>query len=107
MRVTLIDKEHACRLVFAGSLTTKFARRLEDLVIDVLRRYTEFEIDLGKVREIDAYGIYLLGVLNRVAGPHVQLVDCSPAVQRAYEQLAPRRGAWLGSGRDEGMRCSA
>jgi len=79
MNVTLIDQEHACRLVFDGKLTMEFARELEDRIIDALRRYTRFEIDLSGVDEIDICGIHLLGVLDAVGGSQVKVVDTSPA----------------------------
>lgn len=107
MKITLIDKAHACRLIFDGSLTMEFARELEDGIIDALRRYTHFEVDLSRVLEIDICGIHLLGVLDAIAGSHVEIVDSSPAVQRAYERLAPRRGTWLRGSQEERALCSA
>lgn len=107
MNITLIDQDNACRIVFGGSLTMEFAREMEDRIIDALRRYTRFEVDLSGVREIDVCGIHLLGVLDAVAGNRVQVVDSSPAVQRAYERLAPRRGTWLRGSREEHALCGA
>ncbi|HJW25060.1 MAG TPA: STAS domain-containing protein [Rhodocyclaceae bacterium] len=107
MNMTLIDQQHACRLVFGGSLTIEFARELEDRIIDALRRYSDFEIDLSGVQEIDVCGIHLLGVLDAVGGSHVTVVDSSPAVQRAYERLAPRRGTWLRGSQEERVLCGA
>lgn len=101
MNVTLTDKGSACRLVFSGTLTIEFARELEDKIISALRRYTEFEIDLSEVSEIDVCGIHLLGVLDAVGGNKVHVVASSAAVERAYERLAPRRGTWLRGSREE------
>lgn len=108
MSVNLIDKENACRLVFEGSMTFEFARELEDNIIDALRRYTEFEIDLSGVREIDVCGIHLLGVIDAVAGRHVEVVETSPVVQQAYGKLlSPGRGTWLRGSREERSRCNS
>lgn len=109
MNITLIDhnQDHACRLVFDGNLTMEFARDLEDRIIDALRRYTHFEIDLSGVREIDICGIHLLGVLDALGGSNVTIVDTSPAVQRAYERLAPCRGTCLRGSREELAQCRA
>lgn len=107
LNITLIDKAQTCRLVFEGSLTIEFARELEDRIIDALRRYTEFEVDLSGVEEIDVCGIHLLGVLEAVAGSQVKVLKRSPAIQRAYERLAPRRGTWLRGSREEHALCGA
>jgi ABC-type transporter Mla MlaB component len=107
LNISLIDKAQTCRLVFEGSLTLEYARELEDRIIDALRRYTRFEVDLSGVSEIDICGIHLLGVLDAVAGSQVEVLERSPAVQRAYERLAPRRGAWLRGSREERALCGA
>jgi ABC-type transporter Mla MlaB component len=108
MSVNLIDKENACRLVFEGSLTFEFARELEDNIINALRRYTQFELDLSGVCEIDICGIHLLGVLDAVAGKHVEVVDTSPIVKQAYGRLlAPGRGTWLRGSRAEHNLCNS
>lgn len=106
MSVNLIAKENACRLIFEGRLTFEFARELEDNIIDALRRYTQFEIDLSGVQEIDLCGIHLLGVLDAVAGEQVEVIETSPAVQQAYGRfLSPARGPWLRGTRAERSLC--
>ncbi|HZX32139.1 MAG TPA: STAS domain-containing protein [Rhodocyclaceae bacterium] len=107
MTFTLIEQEHACRIIFGGRLTMDNAVEMEDRIIDALRRYQKFEVDLSGVQEIDVCGIHLLGVLDAVAGTQVKVVDSSPAVQRAYERLAPRRGTWLRGSREEHAQCRA
>lgn len=105
MKISVSDDDRACRLVFRGSLTAQFAREMENQVIAVLRRYTEFQVDLSGVDEIDIHGIHILGVLDSLGGEKVTVVGSSPAVQRAYERLAPRRGTWLRGSREERARC--
>ena len=108
MSVNLIEKENACCLVFIGSLTFEFERELEDKIIDALRRYTRFEVDLSGVREIDLCGIHLLGVLKSVGGEQVEVIETSPAVQQAYSKLLkPTRGAWLRGSRTERSLCNS
>lgn len=107
LNITLIDKAQTCRLVFEGDLTMEFAREMEDRIIDALRRYTQFEVDLSGVSDIDICGIHLLGVLDAVAGSQVTVLERSPAVERAYERLAPRRGTWLRGTREEHALCGA
>lgn len=108
MSVNLIDKENACRLVFEGSLTHEFARELEGHIIDALRRYTHFELDLSGVHEIDLCGIHLLGVLEAIAGEQVDVIESSSIVQQAYGKLlAPGRGTWLRGGRTERSLCNS
>jgi ABC-type transporter Mla MlaB component len=102
MKITLIDNKDHCRLVFAGRLTYQFAQELENRIIDALRRYSHFEVDLSGVREIDICGIHLLGILDAVAGDKVKTIATSPVVQQAQQRLlAPRRGTWLRGSRDE------
>jgi ABC-type transporter Mla MlaB component len=89
MRVELQCNERGCRLVFAGRLTTDFARYVEDRIIDALRRYRNFDVDLAAVSEIDLCGVHLLGVLRAIGGAGVNIVASSPVVERA---LAEARG---------------
>lgn len=108
MNISLIDKNNACRLIFNGHLTYEHARELEDGIIDALRRYTRFEVDLSGVQEIDLCGIHLLGILDAVAGEQVEVVESSTAVERAYSRLlAPQRGSWLRGSRDERKAAAA
>lgn len=102
MSITLIDQESHCRLVFEGSLTFEFARELEDRIIDALRRYTSFELDLSGIREIDLCGIHLLGVLDAFAGKTTRIVGRSPLVEQAKcRLLTSQRGSCLRGTRDE------
>lgn len=86
MHVELICSERGCRLVFAGRLTVEFARYVEDRIIDALRRYRNFDVDLAAVSEIDLCGVHLLGVLRTIGGAGVQIVACSPVVDRALAE---------------------
>ena len=96
MGIHLIEKDHACRLIFDGCLTFEFARELEDCIIDALRRYTHFEVDLSGVLEIDLCGLHLLRVLETVGGENFQTVAGSLLVEQAQRRLlAPGRGVWL------------
>jgi ABC-type transporter Mla MlaB component len=102
MTVTLIGNEHGCRLVFAGSMTYEFAREMEDRIIDALRRYRHFEIDLSAVHDVDLCGLHLLGMLQNVGGQNARIVADSQAVQQASKRLlASYRGPWLRGNRQE------
>lgn len=102
MGINLIEKDGACRLVFEGRLTFDRARELENDIIDVLRRYTAFEIDLSQVSEIDLCGLHLLRVLDTVGGNNVQTVATSPVVEQARKRLlSSQRGSWLRGTRSE------
>jgi ABC-type transporter Mla MlaB component len=102
MNVTLFCNDKGCRLVFAGSMTFEFARYIEDRILDALRRYRHFEVDLSAVSEIDVCGVHLLGVLRTIGGDGVEIVASSPAVRRGTERaLAGGRGYWLRGGGGE------
>lgn len=86
MQVELLCNERGCRLVFAGRLTIDYARYVEDRIIDALRRYRNFDVDLSAVSEIDLCGIHLLGILRTIGGPGVKIVACSSVVDRALAE---------------------
>lgn len=91
MHVELICHEQGCRLVFAGRLTVEFAHYAEDRIIEALRRFRSFEVDLSAVSEIDHCGVHLLDVLRTIGGAAVSIVASSPAVDSA---LALPPGVW-------------
>ncbi len=102
MQITLIDQGEHCRLVFAGQLTYQFAQELENRIIDALRRYTHFEVDLSGVDEIDICGIHLLGIMEAVAGDKVKVIATSAVVAQGQQRLlSPGRGTWLRGSKDE------
>lgn len=102
MSIDVIDQDGSCRLVFAGQVTFAFARELEDRIIDALRRYTRFEVDLSAISEIDLCGLHLLRVLDTVGGDNVKTVADSSLVEQARRQLlVSRRSAWLRGSREE------
>jgi ABC-type transporter Mla MlaB component len=103
MHVELVCNERGCRLVFAGRLTIDFARYVEDRIIDALRRYRNFDVDLAAVSEIDLCGVHLLGVLRTIGGAGVNIVASSPVVEQALAQ-APGKGLPACAGRDAGAR---
>lgn len=96
MSITLVADGSACRLTFEGSITFEFWRELEDRIIDALRRYTHFEVDLSGIREVDLCGIHLIEMLRSVGGTQVKIVATSPLVdQTSRRLLAPQRLASL------------
>lgn len=107
MNVTMIDTGSACHLAFDGPLTSESAHEMEDCIVQVLGCPGRFEIDLSRVEEIDVHGIHFLGVLDALGGGKVTVVNTSPALQRAYERLAPRLGIWLYGSREEHARSGA
>lgn len=92
MKVELLCSERGCRLVFAGRLTVAFARYVEDRIIDALRRYRNFDVDLSAVTEIDLCGVHLLGVLRTIGGAGVNIVSSSPVVDRALAEATGQPG---------------
>lgn len=92
MSITLVADGSACRLTLAGKITVESWRELEDGIIDALRRYTHFEVDLSGIREIDLCGIQLIEMLRSLGGTNLRIVAASPLVDQASRRLlAPRR----------------
>lgn len=87
MGVTLIEEGSGCQLLFAGALTFEYAMEIEDRIIDALRRFSSFEVDLSAVTEIDLCGIHLLGVLHHLGGDRVKVLASSPVVDQASRRL--------------------
>lgn len=83
MSVRLEGHERGCRLIFDGQMTKECQRELEDRVIDALRRYRRFELDLSGVCKIDAYGKRLLALLKEICGSAVEIIACSTSVRQA------------------------
>lgn len=86
MTVRLESRDHGCRLIFDGKMTKECQREMEDRVIEALRRYRHFEVDLSGVYHIDAYGKRLLGLLKEFGGNAVEIVACSTSVEEALDQ---------------------
>lgn len=76
-------QETPFRLKLAGSMTFEYRQELESSIIDAMRRYKNPEVDLSAVREIDTYGIHLLGLLQSVGS----VVAISPVVENAARSL--------------------
>lgn len=97
MGITLTEDGDVCQMAFDGSITYEFWREQEDIIIDAMRRYTQFKVDLSGIEEIDLCGIHLLGVLHSVGGQNVTIVAGSPIVdQTSRRLLASQRLARLG-----------
>lgn len=86
MTVRLESRDRGCRLIFDGKMTKECQREMEDRVIEALRRYRHFEVDLSGVYHIDAYGKRLLALLKEFGGNAVEIIACSPPVELALEQ---------------------
>ena len=97
MSITLVENGDACRMIFDGSITYEYWAEQEDIIIDAMRRYTSFEVDLSGIQEIDLCGIHLLGVLHSVGGKNVTIVASSSIVDQASKRLlASQRLASIG-----------
>ena len=70
-------------LKLEGPMTFEFRRELEGAIIDAMRRHKSLEADLSAVREIDIYGVHLLGLLQSVG----EVVAISPVVENAAGRL--------------------
>lgn len=86
MTVRLESHDRGCRLIFDGQMTKECQREMEDRVIEALRRYRHFELDLSGVCQIDAYGKRLLGLIKEFGGNAVEIIACSTYVQQALGQ---------------------
>lgn len=86
MSIHLPDGVSPFCLKLEGAMTCQFRHQLESCVIDAMRRHKSFEADLSAVREIDIYGINLLGFLQSVC----LVTAISPEVAEAARQ-------WLAS----------
>ena len=86
MTVRLEGREYGCRLIFDGLMTKECQREMEDRVIEALRCYRHFELDLSGVRQIDAYGKRLLNLLTEFGGNAVEIIACSTSVRQALGQ---------------------
>jgi ABC-type transporter Mla MlaB component len=71
------------RLQLEGHMTLEHRRELESCIIDAMQRHQSLEVDLSAVREIDLYGVHLLGLLQSVAA----VVAISPCVEEAARRL--------------------
>lgn len=97
MSITLIEEGNACRLIFSGRITQECWCELEGKIIDAMRRFSHFRVDLSGVQEIDLCGIHLLGMLNNLGGENVKIVATSEVVDQASRHLlASQRLASLG-----------
>lgn len=83
MTVTLESHESGCRLIFDGRMTKECQREMEDRVIEALRRYRHFQVDLSGVNQIDAYGKRLLALLQEFGGSAVEIIAWSTPVRQA------------------------
>lgn len=89
MKITLNGTGNDHCLVFEGSMTCKFAREIENSIIDMMRRHPRINIDLSRVHEIDRCGIHLLSVLKSFGGDAVKIIATSPEVEVTLHQLSP------------------
>lgn len=83
----------AFHLKFDGPMTFDYRNELEATIIDAMRRYKSLAVDLSAVREIDLYGVHLLGLLQSVGA----IIALSPVVEHAAQRLlTPQRLCSLG-----------
>lgn len=99
MSISLEDRQGICHMEFGGNMTVDCSRELEDKIIEALRRYSRFEVDLSRVERIDLCGLHLLQILESIGGKGVSIVASSGCVDRARQHLlaSPRR-SYLRSG---------
>lgn len=93
MDANMIMPDNTFRLKFDGPMTFDYRNELEATLIDAMRRHKSLAVDLSDVREIDLYGVHLLGLLQSVGA----VVALSPVVQLAAQRLlTPQRTSALG-----------
>lgn len=89
MKITLNGAGNDHCLIFEGSMTCKFAREIENSIIDMMRRYPRINVDLSRVHEIDRCGVHLLSVLKSFGGDAVKIIATSPEVEMTLHHLSP------------------
>jgi len=82
-------------LKLEGPMVYECRQELERTIIDAMRRHSCLQADLSSVREIDLYGVRLLGLLQSVGS----VVAVSPAVAEAAQRWQDSPLA-CGPGRD-------
>lgn len=93
MDISQTNDESSFRLKLDGPMIFDRRQMLEETVGDAMRCATKLEADLSAVREIDLYGVHLLGLLRSVGA----VIDLSPAVEEAAKRLlASCHGTTLG-----------
>ncbi|WP_157651156.1 hypothetical protein [Dechloromonas denitrificans] len=89
MKITLNGVGNNHCLVFEGKMTCKFAREIENSIIDMMRRHPKINVDLSRVHEIDRCGVHLLSVLKSFGGEAVKIIATSPEVEITLHHLYP------------------
>lgn len=89
MKITLNREANAHCLIFEGSMTCRFAREIENSIIDMMRRHARINVDLSRVHEIDRCGIHLLSVLKSFGGEAVKIIATSPEVEMTLNHISP------------------
>jgi len=87
MKITLNGVGNDRCLVFEGSMTCKFAREIENSIIDMMRRHPKINVDLSRVHEIDRCGVHLLSVLKSFGGDAVKIIATSSEVEMTLQQM--------------------
>lgn len=70
-------------LTLEGPMTFEHRQELEEIIIGAMRRHTKLAADLSSVREIDLYGVHLVGLLQSVGA----VVAVSPVVEEVTKRL--------------------
>lgn len=91
MKITLNGAGNDHCLIFEGSMTCKFAREIENSIIDTMRRHPRINVDLSRVHEIDRCGVHLLSVLKSFGGDAVKIIATSPEVEMTLHHISPIR----------------
>ncbi len=85
MCVTMDERLGICYLYFKGDLTAPTMAEAERTVIDALRRYDAFEVDLSGVGVIDQSGVRLLRWMKNNGSRTIRFVNPSPVALLALE----------------------
>lgn len=104
------DDQSDCRLLFGASMTVAHVDALAAQISNAMRRHQKLEVDLSGVREMDACGVHLPGMLNALRRGEIRIVATAPVADEQYENLlASLRGSLLhrkrrGRGKGVGTR---
>ena len=90
MTESIAASQSGAHLVFDSAMTIKHATKIENMILDAMRRHPKVEVDLSRVDEIDLCGLHLLGFLDRFADKGIVIIATSPAVDQAYARIRRR-----------------
>lgn len=78
-------------LVIEGAMTHRRLREMEDRIIDSMRHFPYFDVDLSGVSEVDHFGIRLLEFIRSIGDDLIHIVAASPVVEEVLSRISSSR----------------